>query len=174
VLQNYHVEKQDIVHYPIRVLFICYHNAIRSQVAEALLRRIGREDFQVASAGIQPEPLDTLAMEIMSGMGIDISGHMSTAIDHFVGQEFDYIINLCNKVQPYVCEFPGKYVQLRWYLPDPADFQGNDDNKRQLLRLLCVELTERIRLWVDMERQKLCEEGILESGSYPRLSGRAR
>ena len=162
------------MHYPIRVLFICYCNAIRSQVAEALLRRIGREDFQVSSAGIQPEPLDTLAMEIMSAIGIDISGHMSTAIDHFIGQEFDYIITLCNKAQPYVNEFPGKHIHIRWHLPDPAEFQGNDDNKRQLLRLLCVELTERIRLWVDMERQKLGEEDVLEPGSYSRLSGQAQ
>jgi arsenate reductase len=162
------------MHYPIRVLFICYRNAIRSQVAEALLRRIGSDYFHVSSAGIQPEPLDTLAIEIMSTMGIDISGHMSTAIDHFIGLEFDYIITLCDKAQPYVSEFPGEYVHICWHLPDPAEFQGNDDNKRQLLRLLCVELTERIRLWVDMECQKLCEEGVLEPGSYARLSRQAK
>lgn len=159
--------------YPIRVLFICYRNSIRSQLAEALLRRFGEDDFQVFSAGIQPEPLDTLAMEIMNDLGIDISGHMSTAIDHFFDQEFDYIITLCDKAQAYVGEFSGKHVQLRWYLPDPADFVGNDDNKRQLLRLLCVELTERIRLWIAMERQQLSEEGILEFDNYPRLLGRA-
>jgi len=159
--------------YPIRVLFICYRNSIRSQLAEALLRRLGGNDFQVCSAGIQPEPLDTLAMEIMSDLGIDISGHMSTAIDHFFDQEFDYIITLCDKAQAYVGEFSGGHVNLRWYLPDPADLVGSDDNKRQLLRLLCVELTERIRLWIAMERQQLSEEGILEFDSYPRLLGRA-
>jgi arsenate reductase len=160
------------MHYPVRVLFICYRNSIRSQFAEALLRRLGEDDFQVCSAGIQPEPLDTLAMEIMGALGIDISGHMSTAIDHFFGQEFDYIITLCDKVQAYVSEFSGGYVHLRWHLPDPTEFLGNDDNKRQLLRLFCVELTERIRLWVAMERHKLSEEGILEPGNYPRLLGR--
>ena len=160
------------MHHPIRVLFICYRNSFRSQLAEALLRRLGSDDFQVFSAGIQPEPLDTLAMEIMGALGIDISGHMSTAIDHFFGQEFDYIITLCDKAQPYVGEFSGKYVHLRWHLPDPMEFLGNDDNKRQLLRLLCVELTERIRLWVAMERHKLSEKDILEPGSYPRQLGR--
>ncbi len=160
------------MYYPIRVLFICYRNSIRSQLAEALLRRLGEDDFQVFSAGIQPEPLDTLAMEIMGASGIDISGHMSTAIDHFFGQEFDYIITLCDKAQPYVSEFSGEHVHLRWHLPDPVEFLGNVDNKRQLLRLLRVELTERIRLWVSMERHRLGEEGILDPGSYPRLLGR--
>jgi len=159
------------LHYPIRVLFICYRNAIRSQVAEALLRRIGDDDFQVHSAGVQPEPLDPLAIEVMAELNIDISGHMSIAIDHFIGQTFDYIITLCDKAQPYVCEFSGHHVHLRWHLPDPAEFQGNDDNKRQLLRLLCVELTERIRLWVDMERHKLHEEGFVKSVHYSRMLG---
>ncbi|MFO1433538.1 MAG: arsenate reductase ArsC [Candidatus Competibacteraceae bacterium] len=159
------------MYHPIRVLFICYRNSIRSQLAEALLRRLGADDFQVFSAGIQPEPLDTLAMEIMGALGIDISGHMSIAIDHFFGQEFDYIITLCDKAQPYVGEFSGEHVHLRWHLPDPIEFVGNDDNKRQLLHLLCVELTERIRLWIAMERHKLSEEGILEPDSYPRRVG---
>jgi arsenate reductase len=156
------------MHYPIRVLFICYRNAIRSQVAEALLRRIGGADFQISSAGVQPEPLDSVAMEIMQTIGIDISGHMSTDIDHFIGQDFDYIITLCDRAQPYVAEFPGNYIHLRWHLPDPAEFQGNTGNKRQLLRLFCTELTERLCLWVDMERQKLHEEGLLALNGYAR------
>lgn len=156
------------MHYPVRVLFICYRNAIRSQVAEALLRRIGHNDFQVSSAGIQPESLDPVAIQLMGDMGIDISGHMSMSIDHFLGQQFEYIITLCDKAQPYVAEFPGNHKYIRWHLPDPAEFQGNDANRRQLLSLVCVDLTERIRLWVDMERQKLQTEGLLD---YRRASG---
>lgn len=150
------------MHYPIRVLFICYRHAVRSPVAEGLLRRLGKEHFQVSSAGVQPEPLDPIAIEVMQALGIDISGYMSTAIDHFIGQEFDYIITLCDKAQPYVWEFPGGYTHLRWHLPDPTEFQGNDDNKRQLLRLLCEGLTERIGLWVAMEQEKLYDEGLLQ------------
>lgn len=146
------------MHYPVRVLFICYRNAVRSQVAEALLRRLGNNAFQVSSAGIQPEPLDPLTIQMMAEMGIDISGHMSLSIDHFLSQDFDYIIILCSKAQPYVAEFPGNYTPICWHLPDPADFQGSNDNKRQLLRMLCVELTERIRLWIDMEHKTLLPE----------------
>lgn len=152
--------------YPVRVLFICYRNAIRSQVAEALLRRIGGPHFQVCSAGVQPEPLDTLAMEIMGRLGIDISGHMSKSIDHFIGETFDYIITLCDQAQPYVGEFPGRHQHLRWHLPDPAEFQGSADNKRQLLRLLCVELNERIRMWVEMEYPELLDGHERETEHY--------
>jgi arsenate reductase len=135
---------------PVRVLFICHRNAIRSQMAEGLLRRLGGRSFYVRSAGIQAEPVDLLVIEMMAKLGIDISGHMSKSIDYVIGQDFDYIITLCSKAQLHLSEFSGCYEHLQWHLPDPTEFQGNDDNKRQLLRILCVDLIERIRMWVDL------------------------
>jgi arsenate reductase len=135
---------------PVRVLFICHRNAVRSQMAEALLRRIGGRGFYVWSAGIQAEPVDLLAIEMMAELDIDISGHMSKSIDYVIGQDFDYIVTLCRKAQLYLPEFSGHYEHLQWHLLDPDEFQGNDDSKRQLLRLLCIELIERIRMWVDL------------------------
>jgi arsenate reductase len=147
---NIIVEEQEIMRCPVRVLFICHRNAIRSQMAEGLLRRIGGRGFYVWSAGIQAEPLDLLTIETMAKLGIDISGHMSKSIDYVIGQDFDYIVTLCSKAQLHLSEFSGSYEHLQWHLLDPTEFQGNDDNKRQLLRLLCIELIERIRMWVDL------------------------
>lgn len=159
------------MHYPVRLLFISYHNAARSQVAEALLRRMGGGDFQVNSAGIEPKPFEPLVIEVMAKMGIDISGQISMSIDQYMGEEFDYIISLCDKSEPYIAEFPGDHEYIHWRFPDPAEFQGSDHNKRQLLRRLFLELNGRIRLWVEREHIKLQQERITEFGRYARQLG---
>ncbi|MCP5419109.1 MAG: arsenate reductase ArsC [Gammaproteobacteria bacterium] len=136
------------MHFPVRVLFVCYRNATRSQIATTLLRRLGGDRVEVYSAGIQPEPFDPLAIEVMADIGLDISGQMSKSIEHFLYQEFDYIIMLCDLSQAYVAEFPDAPIHLCWPLPDPAEFQGSPEDRRALLQHMYVELTGRIRRWL--------------------------
>jgi len=57
-----------------RVLFVCIHNSARSQMAEAWLKQMCGEFFDVESAGLEPGKLNPLAVEVMSEIGIDISG----------------------------------------------------------------------------------------------------
>ncbi|MBU1740994.1 MAG: arsenate reductase ArsC, partial [Proteobacteria bacterium] len=57
-----------------RVLFICVHNSARSQMAEALLKDMAGEKFEVTSAGLEPGSLNPPAVQAMAEMGIDISG----------------------------------------------------------------------------------------------------
>jgi len=56
-----------------RVLFLCAHNSARSQMAEGLLRALGGEKFEVASAGHMPTEVHPLAISVMKEIGIDIS-----------------------------------------------------------------------------------------------------
>ncbi|MEE4378501.1 MAG: arsenate reductase ArsC [Candidatus Competibacteraceae bacterium] len=134
--------------HPVRVLFICDRNATRSQVAEALLRRLGGASVEVYSAGVQPEPFDLLAIEVMADMGIDISGQMGKSMEHFMDQDFDYIITLSNQCFDYADDFPGEPEQLHWHLPDPVDFQGDPQQRRWWLQQLYLELATRIRGWL--------------------------
>ena len=53
------------MHYPIRVLFLCTGNSARSQMAEALLRSFGDDDFEVFSAGTEPKELHPMAIQVM-------------------------------------------------------------------------------------------------------------
>ena len=57
----------------IKVLFLCIHNSARSQMAEAYLKKFGRENFHVESAGLEAGTLNPLAIEVMKEEGIDIS-----------------------------------------------------------------------------------------------------
>lgn len=56
-----------------KVLFVCVHNSARSQMAEALLKQIAGDRFEVESAGLEPGELNPLAVEVMKEIGIDIS-----------------------------------------------------------------------------------------------------
>ena len=64
----------------IKVLFVCIHNSARSQMAEALLQKLGGEVFEVESAGLEPGILNPLAVEVIKEIGIDISGKKTQSV----------------------------------------------------------------------------------------------
>lgn len=81
---------------PIRVLFVCTHNSARSQIAEALLRRLGGEDFEVRSAGTEAGSVSPLAIRVLGDLGIDWSSARSKPIEPFLRERWDYVITLCD------------------------------------------------------------------------------
>ena len=66
---------------PIRVLFVCTGNSARSQLAEAVLRRIGGDDFEVYSAGTEPKGVNPYTLRVLADAGIDASGARSKSVD---------------------------------------------------------------------------------------------
>ena len=62
------------------VLFVCVHNSARSQMAEALLKHLAGDRFNVESAGLEPGKLNPLAVEVMKGIGIDISQNKNPSV----------------------------------------------------------------------------------------------
>lgn len=105
---------------PTRVLFLCTGNSARSQMAEALLRQLGRAAVEAASAGSRPKPLHPDAVRAMREHGLDISGHRAKHLDTFAGQRFGYVISLCDRVREVCPEFPGHPQVIHWSIADPA------------------------------------------------------
>jgi diadenosine tetraphosphate (Ap4A) HIT family hydrolase/protein-tyrosine-phosphatase len=101
-----------------RVLFICTGNRARSQMAEALLRFHAGDRFEAHSAGTEPKGLAPLTVEAMAETGIDVSAQRSKHVDEFAGQEFDYVITVCDQARQTCPFFPGKRV-LHWDIEDP-------------------------------------------------------
>ena len=66
-----------------RVLFLCTHNAARSQMAEGILRDLSHGTIEVFSAGSEPTGVHPLAIRALQGMGIDITGQRSKHVDEF-------------------------------------------------------------------------------------------
>lgn len=90
----------------MRVLILCTGNSARSQMAEGLLRHDAGDHFEVASAGVEPSRVRPEAIEAMREIGIDISAHRSKSVDEFAGQEFDYVITVCDMRTSIARSFP--------------------------------------------------------------------
>ena len=90
-----------------RSLILCTGNSARSQMAEGLLRHEAGDLFEVSSAGMKPTQVRPEAIAVMNEIGIDISGHRSKSVDEFTGQEFDYVITVCDNANESCPVFPG-------------------------------------------------------------------
>ncbi|HSA31117.1 MAG TPA: arsenate reductase ArsC, partial [Candidatus Omnitrophota bacterium] len=74
-----------------RVLFVCIHNSARSQMAEAFLKEIASDRFEVDSAGLEPGQLNPAVVEVMKESGIDLSGNTTQSVQSLLdqGKRFD-------------------------------------------------------------------------------------
>ncbi|WBP84933.1 arsenate reductase ArsC [Kitasatospora cathayae] len=125
------------------VLFVCVHNAGRSQMAAAFLTRLGGERVEVRSAGSAPaDAVNPAVVEALAEIGIDISAEVPKVLTTEAVQASDVVITMgCGDACPY---FPGKRY-LDWKLEDPAG-QGVEavrpirDQIEQLIRGLLAEL----------------------------------
>jgi len=100
------------------VLFVCVHNAGRSQMAAGFLRHLAGDRIQVLSAGSQPaDRINPVAVEAMAEEGIDITAEAPKVLTTDAVQESDVVVTMgCGDECPY---FPGKRYE-DWELDDPA------------------------------------------------------
>lgn len=134
-----------------KVLFICVHNSARSQMAEAYLRQMAGDRFQVASAGLDPGPLNPLVVEVMREDGIDLSGKQAQSVFDLYrqGRLYDYVITVCQDSREKECPlFPGVTQRLHWGFPDPAALAGTPEEKLQGVRRIRDQIKRTITDWV--------------------------
>ena len=132
-----------------RVLILCTGNSARSQMAEGLLREMGRDRFEVESAGVSPSRVRPEAIEAMREVGIDISGHRSKSADEFTGQSFDYIITVCDNARETCPAFPGHAVRIHQSFEDPPVPGAADPNTTMsVFRRVRDEIREWVREFV--------------------------
>lgn len=135
---------------PIRVLFLCTHNSARSQLAEALLRHIGGERFEVNSAGTEATQVHPLAIRAMAAVGIDIAHARSKHLCEFLGQDFAYVITVCDQASESCPIFPGSPQRIHWSFDDPSRVQGTDAERYRAFERVRDQLTQRLRTWVQL------------------------
>lgn len=128
-----------------KVIFICKNNSGRSQLAEALLKNTYSDFYDVHSAGSEPLEINPLTIKVLSEIGIDISQNKSKSLKKFQGQEFDYVVSLC---EDGACPiFIGGKIHIHHGFPDPQDFQGSEKAKYDSFR----ELRNEIQEWIIKE-----------------------
>jgi len=132
-----------------RVLILCTGNSARSQMAEGLLRQLAGDRFEIASAGVSPTQVRPEAVTAMRELGIDISHHRSNSVDEFGGQQFDYVITVCDNANEQCPVFPANTKRIHWSFEDPAAAQGDEESRLAVFRRVRDEILHRLRLFVD-------------------------
>jgi arsenate reductase len=113
-------------------------------MAEGLLRHIAGDRFEVFSAGTRPTDIRPEAIKVMDEIEIDISGHYPKFVDKFLGQNFDYVVTVCDSAKDACPVFPGKTERLHWSFEDPAAVRDSDDDRLAAFRKIRDEIRARI------------------------------
>jgi arsenate reductase len=123
-------------------------------MAEALLRHVGGDRFEVASAGTEATRVHPLAVRAMAGVGLDISGARSKHLREFIGQDFDYVITVCDAANESCPVFPGDPARIHWSFPDPSAVQGSEAERFRAFAKVRDEITTRLRTWVQLPLER--------------------
>lgn len=133
-----------------KVLFICHENSCRSQMAEGLLRSLGGDRFEAQSAGTDAgTAVHPLAIEVMSELGIDISGHQPKPVRPFLGQPMQYVITVCDPVVERCPTFPGMVRRLTWTFPDPGKAAGTAEEQLAMFRRVRDEISVNVQQFLE-------------------------
>ena len=124
-----------------RVVFLCGHNAARSQMAEGFMRAYGRDRFAVESAGTKATELHPLAVRVMREAGVDIGMQRSKSVDD-VGEGWDVVVTVCDANCPIP---PRSGMKLRWHFPDPALAGGTEEERLAAFRTVRDGIQRRVR-----------------------------
>ncbi len=136
------------------VLFLCFHNSARSQMAEGLLRAMYGDRYEVYSAGVEASQVDPRAVKVMNDIGIDISGQRSKAMSEYRGILFDLVVTVCDKAKE-ACSICGISLKAPAIAPaakkaihktfkDPAAATGSEEEQFNAFR----QVRDEIKEWI--------------------------
>lgn len=125
-----------------RVLFVCTANSARSLMAEALLRNMAGDRFEVASAGTEPTAPHPLALQVLAESGIPVVDLHSKPLADLEDESWDYVITLCEKAAQECGEVCQPAQQIAWDFPDPVP-----GNRHATFAVTLKEIRERIGLF---------------------------
>lgn len=128
-----------------KVLFICTHNAARSQMAEGYLRARYGDQYDAFSAGTEVSTVSPYAVRAMLEIGIDISQQRSKRLDEFDGKKMDIVVTVCDNAKAACPFFPGAKKTVHMSFPNPKGFTGSDDEVLEGFRTVRNEITR----WID-------------------------
>lgn len=129
----------------MRVIFVCTHNSARSQMAEGMLRAWGGERFEVFSAGTEATRVRPEAIAVMAELGVDIGSQASKTLEPYLGEEFDWLVTVCDQAKEACPTIPGVRQQAHWSIDDPSDTDGDEEARLRAFREARDDLSDRVR-----------------------------
>ena len=136
----------------IKVLFVCVHNSARSQMAEALLNKLGGDHFHAESAGLEPGALNPSAVAVMREIEIDISQNKTKSVFDFFkkGMLYSHVITVCDDTSAERCPiFPGITKMHHWSFPDPWQLKGTQAEKITQARIIRDKIRAKILEFIE-------------------------
>jgi protein-tyrosine-phosphatase len=136
----------DLLRVPSSVLFACTWNAIRSPIAEALLKHHRGTRIYVDSVGVRAGEIDPFAVSVMDEIGIDVSRHRTKAFDDLEDTSFDLVISLSPEAQHSAVELTRAMdcVVEFWPVFDPSPVEGSREVRLEAYRAVRDHLQQRI------------------------------
>ena len=149
----------------LRILFLSSGNAARSQIAEAILRRLSRGTIRIASGGIRREsrihPLAHAAVHRV--LNTELDGHYPKLLDEFIGQQFDYVFTLSDQAMERHALFEDAR-HIHWNVGDPSEVAGGIDERQRAFDVVACQLLKRLRPWW---RHTFAEASPLHKANQP-------
>lgn len=110
------------------VLILCTGNSCRSHMAEGILRAAAGDLIEVHSAGSKPAGyVHPKAIQVLSELGIDISGHTSKHMNEFLSRNITTVITVCGNADQACPMYPGQVNRHHWGFEDPAHATGTEE-----------------------------------------------
>ncbi len=135
------------------VLFVCTGNAGRSQMAQALFRKLAGGEAEVESAGVAPwDRLHPMAVKVMGARGIGLDGHRPKSVSSVADRGFDCVVTIGGPARARLPKEPfSSAFWMHWDIADPADADGTPDSEAAFRKASAAiearlpELRERVR-----------------------------
>lgn len=142
------------------VLFVCTGNSARSILAEGLLNHFARGRFIAHSAGSHPSgTVNPFALSTLQTLRIPTDGFRSKSWGEFAeagAPTLDFVFTVCDNAAGEVCPvWPGQPMTAHWGVPDPAAFEGTDEEKARVFMSTAVTLKRRIELMLSLPIKSL-------------------
>ncbi|QJE73393.1 arsenate reductase ArsC [Aerophototrophica crusticola] len=129
------------------VLFACTHNAIRSPMAEGLLKKLQGTRLYVDSAGVREGDQDPFVTAVMAELGVDMSRHRCKTFDQLEDTSFDLVISLSPEAQHRAVEMTRTMacdVEF-WHTFDPSIIEGTRETRLDAYRQVRDALMRRLK-----------------------------
>jgi arsenate reductase len=146
-----------------KVLFLCSENSCRTQMAEAFLRELASEEFEIVSAGSEAGCLDAEAVKAMQEIGIDIEAAQTKSVNPYLGMRFQYVITLCDREKERSCPiFPGAFWRQTWPVESPAILRAAGVDHSFAVRRARDEIRRHVAAFVEQHQHPTITKGKSE------------
>jgi arsenate reductase len=144
----------------LNVLFLCTGNSARSVMCEAYMNAKGAKRFRAFSAGSHPAgAVNPLTLETLQASGLSADGYRSKSWDEFASADspkMDFVITVCDQAAGEICPiWPGQPISAHWGFPDPASFEGADEDKRRFFKEVFRQIRNRLDLLLALPIERL-------------------